>query len=1703
VPSGEFGNTTTATKNNTDGKWYLHLQAKDLAGNLSDVLTVSSFLDNTIPEFPIIPNDPNPQKCKTWKWNACENCTYRFSINQSSSWDPTGEFANTTTATKCNADGIWYLHLQAKDFAGNLSNITVSAILDNTIPEITGLSDDQNPTQSKTWNWGANEICTYRFFIDQNISWQPTGEFGTITTATKSNGDDMWYLHVQAQDLAGNLSTEKVFAFLDNTKPIITGLSDDTNPKQSKIWRWAANENSTFRFSIDQNSSWEPTGEFGSTTAATKTNGDGTWYLHVQAKDLAGNLNTVNVSAILDNTTMEIKGLSNDPNPTKSKTWKWSTDEQCVFRFSIDQNESWQPTGEFGNITTATIRNADGTWYLHVQAKDLAGNLSNITVFTILDNTKPIITGLLNDTKPSKSKTWNWNTDEKNCTFRFSIDQNSNWEPAGEFGNVTTASRLSGDGAWCIHVQAKDLAGNLSEVLTVSAKLDNTNPEITGLSNDTNPAQSKTWNWGANEESCIFRFSIDQSSSWEPTGEFGNTTTATKSNVDGTWYIHVQAKDLAGNLSEVRTVSAKLDNTNPEITGLSNDTNPAQSKTWNWSANEENCIFRFSIDQSSSWVPTGEFGKTTTASKSNVDGTWYIHVQAKDLAGNVSEVRTVFAMLDNTTMEIKGLSGDTKPTKSKTWNWSTDEQCLFRFSIDQNDSWQPTGEFGNTTTASKSNVDGTWYIHVQAKDLAGNVSEVKTVSAILDNTNPEITGLSNDINPTQSKTWNWSSNENCTFRFSINQNSTWQPTGEFANTTTATKSNADETWYLHVQAKDLAGNISSTAVFTILDNTKPEITDLSDDTHPTERKTWSWGANENCTFRFFIDQNSSWEPTGEFGNTTTATKSDGVGTWNLHVQAQDLAGNLSKVVTVSAVLAIPVPQGLSVSNISENQIDLKWIRVEDDFTYNVYKSDSENGFFIKCDPYGLKNSEYIDTDIKGGNQYWYRITAVNSEGKESLFSEAVSATTELIDSDIELIPVHSYAMQIAGSTAIYHLKVNSIGQYSDDVRLSVSDLHEWITPHFNKEVITPPDFVNLELDISNNISENRYTFHVNAIGKNRDDKISLFLDVKNPPYSDSAISLYLNKKQLFLNQSVEIYGSIRPKAFEIPLSIHIQHESENTPTTIKIATDKYNNYQYNYIPEKTGRYTIYSWSGDDEFNPVQSSSIELSVLRGKSRITCQTPDTEISLDKPVQITGKLYMPETAHNYIVLQIVNPDGNLEWIENRIFTESDGSFKYSVMLDKEGIWKISSCWGGNEQYQGVVSSPLRLYPGVKTGKALIVAGGGIRNNNLWKTTKYLTNTFYRILLNRNYPQEMIYYISPDIDRIDPNILIDDQTPAVSDIQDYIERLYLNASNPEVTSDKPLLIYMADHGGPKMFKVNNLEYLKAEDLDLWLDDLQTHTACPVYIILEACYSGTFIENLSPDLDQKRIIITSTGNHVALYDNDGRTSFSQYLFNKLNSGYNLYNSFYSAVDEIQRDSLFRKQFPKIDDGSNGELAKITYIGGPFVEGNLLPEIIDHTPDQILSAGSKELFAVIYDIEGIGQVWVSIMPPNFYVPEVSQAFETPIIDLPKIPLTHIGNDRYEGTYSDFLLNGIYRVTFYCEDLGGNVVSKEILLNVINGQQLIPGDLDQSGKLTLYDAILSLQSIAGMDVTVDASARILCNGTLGLCEGIEILREMVK
>jgi len=210
-------------------------------------------------------------------------------------------------------------------------------------------------------------------------------------------------------------------------------------------------------------------------------------------------------------------------------------------QLSITDNNS-------GSFSYLPFKNKHGIDYFKFKATDdaLHSNIGTITI-EIQDITKPFIEGLIDDNIPTQSKKWAWEASE-NCTFVYAIDQNQNWniDQNLEYKNINSISIEGQDGIFYIHVQAKDSVGNLSEIVTVSAILDNTPPEaiIKGFpSNPNELTQVKILIDG--DDLIAYKYKLNEKNI-SPECNI-STPIIINQEVEGDYYISVIGKDLAGN----------------------------------------------------------------------------------------------------------------------------------------------------------------------------------------------------------------------------------------------------------------------------------------------------------------------------------------------------------------------------------------------------------------------------------------------------------------------------------------------------------------------------------------------------------------------------------------------------------------------------------------------------------------------------------------------------------------------------------------------------------------------------------------------------------------------------------------------------------------------------------------------------------------------------------------------------------------------------------------------------------------------------------------------------------------------------------------------------------------------------------------------------------------------------------------------------
>ncbi len=452
--------------------------------------------------------------------------------------------------------------------------------------------------------------------------------------------------------------------------------------------------------------------------------------------------------------------------------------------------------------------------------------------------------------------------------------------------------------------------------------------------------------------------------------------------------------------------------------------------------------------------------------------------------------------------------------------------------------------------------------------------------------------------------------------------------------------------------------------------------------------------------------------------------------------------------------------------------------------------------------------------------------------------------------------------------------------------------------------------------------------------------------------------------------------------------------------------------------------------------------------------------------------------------ILMMTISVSADSYEIKNDIFTPIAGS--------AEG--------GGYE----ITQADMFPYIFIVRKKAIIVAGGGDDVTNfLWNATQLCADYAYLSLLAQGYSNDDIYYLTPT-----SSLKKDFNGNKLEGIIDK-EATYENLHNAIVTwasNADELLLYMVDHGGPGAFRINISEILNAEQLDEYLDDLQTTSLSGrVIMIYDACQSGSFIPLMIPPEGRERIIITSAEEN-ATFSLGGGHSFSYHFWSSIITGADLNRAFFYAknIMEDKQTALVDTNGDGIAEGADGKLLSGIPIGeGNGIGGNL-PYIEEVGCDKSILNGQEPSKSVtiwannIIDEDGISEVWAIITPPSFDPGPPDE----PITDLPSVKLTDADkNGIYEGAYDCFTQKGIYKIDIYAIDAKGFYsLPRETTVEQTVSYEIIPGDFDNNGNVDLNDAILVFKLSVRMDTNnINSCADI--DGKIGMEEVIYILQKV--
>ena len=380
----------------------------------------------------------------------------------------------------------------------------------------------------------------------------------------------------------------------------------------------------------------------------------------------------------------------------------------------------------------------------------------------------------------------------------------------------------------------------------------------------------------------------------------------------------------------------------------------------------------------------------------------------------------------------------------------------------------------------------------------------------------------------------------------------------------------------------------------------------------------------------------------------------------------------------------------------------------------------------------------------------------------------------------------------------------------------------------------------------------------------------------------------------------------------------------------------------------------------------------------------------------------------------------------------------------------------WGSQGSYPGQMNQPAALCVGEngrayvadtlnnrvqvfeKTifksdSRAIIVAGRNQEDDDLWEPTRVCANFAYLTLIQQGFDRDDICYLTSDKNfdlygivgskDVDGDVTTDSLRKAVT-------RWAKGAGR-----DDDVIIYLTDHGNSGTFRLNQAETLRAEDLAAWLDELQEKIKGNVIVILDACYSGSFLPVLAGSKHGNRIVILSASeDQKAYFTNRGSISFSTYFWSQILIGSNLFEAFRTAESAIAHPGNAQQptQQPLLDDNGNGEgfpqdqtdgnLAKEIYIGNSVKTDNKAPLIKEISPEHEITTSGEVIYAVVKPGKGAGasdidRVWAEIMPPDFETPSGGAA----ILSLPSVNLLETRNGRYEGKWDGFSTYGNYMI----------------------------------------------------------------------------------
>ncbi len=333
----------------------------------------------------------------------------------------------------------------------------------------------------------------------------------------------------------------------------------------------------------------------------------------------------------------------------------------------------------------------------------------------------------------------------------------------------------------------------------------------------------------------------------------------------------------------------------------------------------------------------------------------------------------------------------------------------------------------------------------------------------------------------------------------------------------------------------------------------------------------------------------------------------------------------------------------------------------------------------------------------------------------------------------------------------------------------------------------------------------------------------------------------------------------------------------------------------------------------------------------------------------------------------------------------------------------------------------------------KAIIVTGETASLDRIQNGIHWCAGHAYKNLIKQGFSVNDVFYVSsgPLPDPYQSAIPNDLHRPSTKASLEYACRDWADDA-------EQVILYMVGHGGQGNFRINDTELVDADELDLWLDELQEESADTVVFIYDACRSGSFIDRLQPPSGKKRVLMFSAEeDQPAIFADSGTVSFSFFFWGRIAGGDSFYEAFTHAENSLGLVTD-RNQSPLIDiDGdaignerSDRSTAREIRIGKQTNWLDEVPYIGQTTQSQEISRYQPlTIFArEVVDEDGIASVRAVVTSPGAWTKDK----DLPVSESQSFELTDTGGGVYEAVCSSFSEVGTYLVSIFAEDKYGAV-----------------------------------------------------------------------